>query len=89
MVASKRETNSESKSKCEVTKIIGTLKRKTGIKRARTFWHRFVAILKSKTVVPEALKIEREIKFDSFVNNIQLQVRKRQVKHVFGIIRTA
>ena len=42
---------------------------KTGIKRASTFWHRFVAILKSKTVVPEALKIERGMngmKFDSF-----------------------
>ena len=42
---------------------------KTGIKRASTFWHRFVAILKNKTVVPEALKIERgmnRMKFDSF-----------------------
>ena len=38
---------------------------------------------------PEALKIEREMKFDSFVSNIQLQMRNRQVKNVFGIIRTA
>ena len=59
-------------------KINGTLKMKTGI-RARTFWHRFVAILTNKIVVLEALKIERQMKFDSFVNNIQLQVRKRQV----------
>ena len=50
---------------------------KTGIKRASAFWHRFVAILKNKTVVPEALNIERgmnRMKFDSFENNIQ---RKR------------
>ena len=62
---------------------------KTGIKRASTFWHKFVAILKNKTVVPEALKIERgmnRMKFDSFENNIH---RKRRVSHVFGIIRTA
>ena len=57
-------------------KINGTLKMKTGIKKASTFWYRFV---------PEVLKIEREMKFDSF-ENIQLQVRKRRV---FGIIRTA
>ena len=47
---------------------------KTGIKRASAFWHRFVAILKNKTVVPEALNIERamnRMKFDSFENNIQ------------------
>ena len=46
---------------------------KTGIKRASAFWHRFVAILKNKTVVPEALNIERgmnRMKFDSFQNNI-------------------
>ena len=52
---------------------------KTGIKRASAFWHRFVAILKNKTVVPEAFNIERgmnRMKFDSFENNIQ---RKRQV----------
>ena len=45
---------------------------KTGIKRASAFWHRFVAILKNKTVVPEALNIERgmnRMKFDSFENN--------------------
>ena len=50
---------------------------KTGIKRASAFWHRFVAILRNKTVVPEALNIERgmnRMKFDSFENNIQ---RKR------------
>ena len=44
---------------------------KTGIKRASAFWHRFVAILKNKTVVPEALNIERgmnRMKFDSFEN---------------------
>ena len=47
---------------------------KTGIKRASAFWHRFVAILKNKIVVPEALNIERgmnRMKFDSFENNIQ------------------
>ena len=47
---------------------------KTGIKRAGAFWHRFVAILKNKTVVPEALNIERgmnRMKFDSFENSIQ------------------
>ena len=65
---------------------------KTGIKRASTFWHRFVAILQNKTVVPEALKIERgmnRMKFDLFENNLNIQ-RKRQVwrvSHVFGMIR--
>ena len=44
-------------------KINGTLKMKTGIKRASAFWHRFVAILKNKTVVPEALNIERGTTF--------------------------
>ena len=42
-------------------------------------------ILKNKTVVPEALNIERgmnRMKFDSFENNIQ---RKRQVE--FGEFR--
>ena len=34
-------------------KINGTLKKKTGIKRASTFWHKLVAILKNKTVVPD------------------------------------
>ena len=55
---------------------------KTGIKRASAFWHRFVAILKNKTVVPEALNIERgmnRMKFDSFENNIQ----RMRVSHVF------
>ena len=42
--------------------INGTLKMETGIKGTSTFWHRLVAILKNKTV--EALKIEREMKFD-------------------------
>ena len=83
-----RETNSESNSKWEDT----TLKMKTGIKRASSFWHRFVAILKNKTVVPEALKIERgmnRMKFDSFENNIQRKRQVWRVSHVFGIIRTA
>ena len=55
-------------------KINSTLKMKTRIKRTSTFWHRFVAIMKNKTVVPETLKIERgmnRMKFDSFENNIQ------------------
>ena len=59
--------------------VTSCLRMKTGTKRASTFWHRFVALLKNKTVVPEALKIERginRVKFDSFENNIQ---RKRQV----------
>ena len=56
-------------------KINGTLEMKTGLKRARTFWHSFVAILKNKTVVPEALKIEREMKFDSFVNSFIFKFR--------------
>ena len=65
---------------------------KTGIKRASTFWHRLVAILKNKTVVPEAFKIERgmnRMKFDSFENNIQRKRQVWRVLHVFGIIRTA
>ena len=73
-------------------KINGTLKMKTGIKRASAFWHRFVAILKNKTVVPEALNIERgmnRMKFDSFDNNIQRKRQVWRVSHVFGIIRTA
>ena len=48
---------------------------KTGIKRASAFWHRFVAILKNKTVVPEALNIERgmnRMKFDSFEKTTSL-----------------
>ena len=52
---------------------------KTGIKRASTFWYKFVAILKNKTVVPEALKIERgmnRMKFDSFEKNIQQHSEK-------------
>ena len=64
---------------------------KTGIKRASAFWHRFVAILKNKTVVPEALNIERgmnRMKFDSFENNIQRKRQVWRVSHVFGIIRT-
>ena len=41
---------------------------KTGIKRASTFWHRFVTILKNKTVIPEpeVLEIEREMKLQSW-----------------------
>ena len=73
-------------------KINATLKMKTGIKRASAFWHRFVAILKNKTVVPEALNIERgmnRMKFDSFENNIQRKRQVWRVSHVFGIIRTA
>ena len=69
---------------------------KTGIKRASPFWHRFVAILKNKTVVPEALNIERGMNgmkfdsfFDSFENNIQRKRQVWRVSHVFGIIRTA
>ena len=89
MAASKRKVNSESNSNAKKLKINGTLKMKTGIKGASTFWHRFVAILNNKTVVIEALKIEREMKFGSFENNIQLQVREQQVSHVVGIVRTA
>ena len=73
-------------------KINGTLKMKTGIKKASTFWDRFVAILKNKTVVSEALKIERGMnimKFDSFENNMQRKRQVWRVSHVFGIIRTA
>ena len=65
---------------------------KTGIKRASAFWHRFVAILKNKTVVPEALKNERgmnRMKFDSFENNIKRKRQDWRVSPVFGIIRTA
>ena len=65
-----RETNSDSNSKWEDTKNYGTLKMKRDIKRESTFWHRFFPILKKKIVVLEALKIDREMKFDSFVNNI-------------------
>ena len=58
-----RETDSEEIpsqiQNAKTLKINGALKMKTGIKRASTFWHKFVAILKNKTVVPEALKIER------------------------------
>ena len=73
-------------------KINGTLKMKTGIKRASTFWHRFVAILNNKIVIPEVLKVERgmnRMKFDSFENNIQRKRQVWRVLRVFGIIRTA
>ena len=71
-----------------ISKITRTL-RGTALKRASTFWHRFVAILRNKTAVPETLKIEREMKFDSFETGaIMGGDRKRDIHAPNDIFRT-